>query len=52
MDILQTIGWITSGLAPTLCVMTIGWSAVTKKRLQLNKRNIQGSINKCVIRIV
>ena len=42
MDILETMGWITSGLAPTLCVMTIRWSAVTKKRLQLNKRNIQG----------
>jgi hypothetical protein len=41
MDILETIGWITSGLAPTLRVMTIGWSAVTKKRLQLNKKNIQ-----------
>jgi hypothetical protein len=43
MDILETIGWITSALAPTLCVMTIGWSAVTKKRLQLNKRNMQGA---------
>jgi hypothetical protein len=43
MNILETIGWITSGLAPTLCVMTIGWSAVTEKRLQLNKRNIQGA---------
>ena len=43
MDTLETIGWITSALAPTLCVMTIGWSAVTKKRLQLNKRNIQGA---------
>jgi hypothetical protein len=43
MDTLETIGWITSGLAPTLCVMTIGWSAVNKKRFQLNKRNMQGA---------
>jgi hypothetical protein len=35
MNTLETIGWITSGLAPMLCVMTIGWRAVNKKRFQL-----------------
>jgi hypothetical protein len=42
MDVIESIGWLTSGFVPSICILTTGWSATSKKKFQLNKKNVQG----------
>ena len=42
MDIIESIGWLTSGFVLSICVLTTGWSVTSKKKFQLNKKNVQG----------